>query len=339
MIYNFLDDEKIPVEVITLWSAPESGRQFLIPNACQLPSGDFLLSTVTGREWRVDPAALAGFEVSDEEAKAWLKEQLKDVMKKLGTGMSEAQSPEAALSSAEEKSNKPGASDDTQKSSATPGLDLLADITGTPRESLSADYAAVGRAFRSYLENMAGTTSDAISGELDRMEAAREHMRRWAETLREHGVAAPSVSPAHADNTPAQTQDTPTEAIPSATNEPSPETQKKTSFSDRLRELAENFRHRADALAATRQAKDPEQPNVDKKSEFTDKDTGGSQKTILPLDDAKRAAEALEAVAQGLEGAAGDAAKNLRDLAVRLRTSPQPDNSAKPPADDFSDKS
>lgn len=110
-------------------------------------------------------------------------------MKKLRTGLRETQSYESPLSGAEEKSNKAGVSDDPQKSGATPGLDLLADITGTPRESLNTDYAAVGRALRSYLENMAGTTSDAVSGEPDRMKAARERMWQWAEILRKHGIA------------------------------------------------------------------------------------------------------------------------------------------------------
>lgn len=61
---------------------------------------------------------------------------------------------------------------------------------------------------------------------------------------------------------------------------------------------------------------------------------------LLPAD-AKRAAEALEAVAQSLEGAAGDAAESLRDLAVQLRMNPRTrGNDTKPPTndDDASDK-
>ena len=111
---------------------------------------------------------------------------------------------------------------------------------------------------------------------------------------------------------------------------------KKASFSDRLRELAEDFRRRTGALAVAREAKDPPQAKAGEKSKFPDEDAEGSQKTI-PAADAKRAAEA--AFAQGLEGATKDAVESLRDLAVRLRTSSESGNGTTPPADGFSDKS
>ena len=315
----------------TLWSNVEKTRQFLIADIYQLPPGDFLLSTATGREWRVDPVALAKFEISDEEAKAWLKEQLRCVMKKLGTGMRETQSPEASLSGETKESNKPGVSDDAQKSSATPGLDLLADITDTPRESLNTNYASVGTALRSYLENMVQTTSDAASGEPDRMEAARERMRQWAETLRKHGVATPAVSPSPADNTSAQTQDTPTESTFSETSESNPETKKKASFSDRLRGLAEDFRSRADALAAAREGKIPKPAPIDDKNVSRSKNVDSTPMKDLSTEDALKAAEALESTAQSIESTAGDTAKWLRDLAARLQ--PAPESQGKPKSD------
>lgn len=324
--------------VSTLWSDASMTRQFLIPDTCQLSPGDFVLRTATGREWQVDPAALAKFEISNEEAKAWLEKQLRGVMKKLGTGMSEAQSREAPLSGAEEKFNKPGTSDDAQKS-ATPGLDLLADITGTPRESLNTDYAAVGGALRSYLENMVQTTSDAASGEADRMEAARERMRQWAEILRKHGVVAPSVSPASTDNTSTQTPDTPTKSTSSKTSEPFSETQKKTSFSDRLRELAEDFRSRADALAAAREGKIPEPAPVDDKNVSRSKNFDSTQVEFPPTEDALKAAAALESTAQSIESAAEDTAKWLRDLAAQLRSDPAQYDKTKLDGDKFSGKS
>ena len=170
----------------TLWSHSDKTRQFLIPDTLQLPPGDYMLRTATEREQRVDPAALIPYEVSAEQAQAWAKAQLGEVTGRLGAGLREA------------LFGSQGAKDDARtegdtESSPTPGLDLLADITGTPRERFDGDYRAVGRALRDYFKDMAETAGDALSGETQREDTARRRMRGWAETLREHGIAAPEV--------------------------------------------------------------------------------------------------------------------------------------------------
>lgn len=62
-----------PMESKTLWSNHDRTRFFLIPDDPEIPPGDFVLRTLTGRELRVAPSALAEFEVSEQEAKEWLK--------------------------------------------------------------------------------------------------------------------------------------------------------------------------------------------------------------------------------------------------------------------------
>ena len=41
----------------------------------QLPPGEFSITTITGRVIKVDEAALSPFEVTEEQAKAWLKDE------------------------------------------------------------------------------------------------------------------------------------------------------------------------------------------------------------------------------------------------------------------------
>jgi len=65
---------------VTLWSTPGRTRYFLIPDGQELPPGDLLLVTLTGKRQEADPAAAAGFEVSREEAKAWTQASLKEVL-------------------------------------------------------------------------------------------------------------------------------------------------------------------------------------------------------------------------------------------------------------------
>jgi hypothetical protein len=179
----------------TLWTDESGKRCFLIPDALELPPGDFGLRTATGRERKVDPDALTPFEVSTEEGVAWTKAQLGTVVGLLKSGL------KARLLGGEkgekgEKGERASADeqgDDARRTSATPGMDLLADITDTPRERLDGDYQAVGRALRAYLQDAAETTIDAVSGEPEREQGARQRMRSWAETLRAHGIAAPEV--------------------------------------------------------------------------------------------------------------------------------------------------
>jgi len=64
----------------TLWSTPDRARCFLIPDDRELPPGDLLLITLTGKRQEVDPAAAAEFEISREEAKTWVQAELKEVL-------------------------------------------------------------------------------------------------------------------------------------------------------------------------------------------------------------------------------------------------------------------
>ena len=59
----------------TLWSDVTRARHFLIPDSVKAPSGDFVLRTVVGRQMEVDEKAVLQYEVSREEAEAWLKAQ------------------------------------------------------------------------------------------------------------------------------------------------------------------------------------------------------------------------------------------------------------------------
>jgi len=57
----------------TLWSDAARSRFFLVPDEKKLPPGDLILRTITGRVQRVDAIAVAPFEVTEEQAKEWVK--------------------------------------------------------------------------------------------------------------------------------------------------------------------------------------------------------------------------------------------------------------------------
>jgi hypothetical protein len=189
----------------TLWTDETGKRCFLIPDAQELPPGDFSLRTAAGRERKVHHDSLTSFEVSTEEGVAWTRAQLGTVVGLLKSGL------KARLLGGEkgERASADEEGDDARRTSATPGMDLLADITETPRERFDGDGRAVGRALRTYLQDVAETTIDAVSGEPEREQGARQRMRGWAETLRAHGIAAPEVEDPNTSTGDASTETSP----------------------------------------------------------------------------------------------------------------------------------
>jgi hypothetical protein len=65
---------------LILWSNPERGTFFLVPDDCGLAAGSFVLRTITGREQRVDESTLAEFEVTEEQAKEWVKSEFGKIL-------------------------------------------------------------------------------------------------------------------------------------------------------------------------------------------------------------------------------------------------------------------
>lgn len=60
----------------THWTTQDRARHFIIPDDAELAPGELALRTATGRERSVEESAVAPFEVTEEEARAWAKEQL-----------------------------------------------------------------------------------------------------------------------------------------------------------------------------------------------------------------------------------------------------------------------
>lgn len=65
---------------MTLWSHRPQDRHFLIPDDADVPPGPFELRTVVGRQQSVEEDAVLPYEVTRDEAKAWLKEQMAEVV-------------------------------------------------------------------------------------------------------------------------------------------------------------------------------------------------------------------------------------------------------------------
>jgi hypothetical protein len=296
----------------TLWADPDRARQFLIPDAVDLPPGDFRLRTATGVEAHVDPAALAPFEVSAEEARVWAKEQLKDVARRLRASFKDR--PGGSARGEGDREAGQGPRDDAGQARPTPGLDLLADITSTPRDRLTGDYRAVGRALRDYFKDIKDTAGEAMSGDPRREQSARERMRSWAETLKAHGVGVADAAPDDDSGSPRGDQaDAPAIGLEPASGparaQPAAEGAQRAGAADRGAGS-----HGGETAREGREQDSAPGPR---------ESAGGDA-----ADDATRTAETLKAFADDLEGLAAKAARSIRKLAAEVEDPSAPRSSA-----------
>lgn len=64
---------------MTLWTTADRARHFLVPEHADVPTGTLALRTAGGRDRRVDPDAVAPYEATEAQARAWLADQLGEI--------------------------------------------------------------------------------------------------------------------------------------------------------------------------------------------------------------------------------------------------------------------
>ena len=176
----------------TLWTDRNTGRQFLIPQETEpsLPPGEFVLRSATGRQLRIEAAAVERFLVTPDEARAWLKSQLGQVLQQardaIGQALRGAPRQPAAQPAVDPR--PPGSSThdaDTVRTKWTRFLAVLADESA---ETLRSDPAAFQRAVERLLRDGASLVADGLSAEPARHAAARQRMLALRALLAEHGI-------------------------------------------------------------------------------------------------------------------------------------------------------
>jgi hypothetical protein len=166
----------------TLYLTPDNARYFLVPEGASLPAGDFVIRTFTGDQQSVDPAALAAFEVPEQQAKRYVHADMSQTLEQVKSTVSGF----LAMASLEAQKRKAAPAAPAQP--AQPISGLVTSLLGlTPeelrqnpeliKERLSSTFAG----FKTFLEN-------TISEDPSQLEAAREQTRALRETLEQHGV-------------------------------------------------------------------------------------------------------------------------------------------------------
>lgn len=175
----------------TLWSDVTGTRHFLIPDGQQLPSGEFILRTVTGRQQRVDPNVLASFEVTREEAKIWLQEQFGQVVEQAkGAVMDMLRGGQTPPPDFEAPSSEQPASakNEAPGPDSSPGMALFSALSGESVENLKSDTPSLLRGIHKLVTELGEIFEEAIASDDAQWESARQKVRELRSVFLQHGL-------------------------------------------------------------------------------------------------------------------------------------------------------
>jgi hypothetical protein len=144
-------------DAFELWFTEDRSRWFLVPAADELTPGDTTLVTPTGRHTSAELASLAPFEVSETQARRWAKDDLGATLDELKKGL------DARLGELRKRLNQRNQRPVTPSSEVTPDA---------------------GPALLDFFRELPGVVGRCLSGDSDRVDAARATMQALQERLR-----------------------------------------------------------------------------------------------------------------------------------------------------------
>jgi hypothetical protein len=192
----------------TLWRDEARRRFYLIPDGVELAAGVLVLRSGASRRISVDEAAAEPYEVSKDEARAFLdakldgfvggvKRSVEDTLAKLGIPPAPAASPHPPRESAAPTDDRAPSAEEPTGGAAPPagpgpGVRLFAELVGEAPERVG-DPDVFLRSLRTLGDHAAELARQAAQGEEGKA-AARARLHVLADTLRAHGLAVPDRS-------------------------------------------------------------------------------------------------------------------------------------------------
>ncbi|HEX9936210.1 MAG TPA: hypothetical protein VGB15_03785 [Longimicrobium sp.] len=192
----------------TLWRDEARRRFYLVPDGVELAAGVLVLRSGASRRISVDEAAAAPYEVSKDEARAFLdakldgfvggvKRSVEDTLAKLGIPPAPAASPPPPRGSAAPADDRAPSAEEPTGGAAPPaepgpGVRLFAELVGEAPERVG-DPEVFLRSLRTLGDHAAELARQAAQGEEGKA-AARARLHALADTLRAHGLAVPDRS-------------------------------------------------------------------------------------------------------------------------------------------------
>lgn len=169
-----------------LWSNPVRASHYIVPLDRRLKSGEFEVRTVFGESQYVNEDQINTFEVTREEAKAWIKDELNGVVGEMKAAF--ANKISAAFERPSEFGERQTQDRTTAQTGDLPGLDLLAALSGSPKKKMREDPVELLSGVTQALEDFGAILNKSQSGSEVDLAEAKARMKRLRETFNRHGI-------------------------------------------------------------------------------------------------------------------------------------------------------
>ena len=166
----------------SLWLDSIRSHYFLIPDNQAIASGDFILYSLKGDEKNVDSTALASFEITESEAKAYLQTEMNQALEEAKNSFSNLMAFSTQTSQAA-PSNPDPSFDKTQSNQ-----NLISKLIGVTPEELQNNPEAVQTAFLNVYTEFKELLGASTSKNPAEVEAARSRLHSLRETLSTQGI-------------------------------------------------------------------------------------------------------------------------------------------------------
>lgn len=143
-----------------LWHTEDRKRWFLLPEERELARGSLEIRSLTGETSHADEQALSAYEVSEDQARRWAKDELAQTLDVLRGGIDEQLGEWRGRL---EAFKKQPAGESTGSADAAPAL-------------------------LDFLKELPRVIGQSISGDQQRVDAARDAMTRLQQRLRDSGI-------------------------------------------------------------------------------------------------------------------------------------------------------
>jgi hypothetical protein len=181
-----------------LWTSSDPERLFLIPEHAILPGGDLQVRTALGQTRRINAAAASRYEVSRDQADAWLQAQASEVLGRARDAILSAVT--AASQERVQGPLPPGTGEPaTQREHAENWLEIAANLAERYGEPSDDRSRAAARGVRQLAGQLLDVVTAAANPAPERRRTARDAAAALDRELAGTGIDAPGATAALAD--------------------------------------------------------------------------------------------------------------------------------------------
>lgn len=168
-----------------LWLDAHKSVYYLIPGDEQLPTGTFLLQTPAGETTHVDETAVSPYQITREQAAAFIEAQFRDGLTQTKTALS------GLLALDQDPQPEPTTPISTPEVNPVSSVDshaLAHDLLGFTPADLEQDPEQVKEKVDALFQGIKSFLQNVTSGDAADLDAARSQIQSLRGTLTRHGI-------------------------------------------------------------------------------------------------------------------------------------------------------